>query len=147
MNRFLLALALLFVLPLAAAHAQATILPGGPAPAAAPAATTTAIPAPDAAVAPTVIAPAPMTPAADPNALKVKAEINPVTNKLTVRTDAAGPTRVEVNDAGGRPVLTHTMMVGTTPAVLSVSQLPAGSYVVKCTAGEKTGMRRIIIGQ
>jgi hypothetical protein len=88
-----------------------------------------------------------MTPAADPTALKVKAEINPVTNKLTVRTDAPGPTRVEVNDVSGRPVITHTMMVGTTPATLNVSQLPAGSYVVRCTAGERTGTRRVMLGQ
>ncbi|GAA4351678.1 hypothetical protein GCM10023185_10540 [Hymenobacter saemangeumensis] len=130
------------MLPVAAAHAQATILPGGAAPApATPAAS------PAATEAPALIAPAPMTPAADPKALKVKAEVNPATNKLTVRTDAAGPTRVEVNDVGGRPVLTYTMMVGTTPAVLNVGQLPAGSYVVRCTAGERTGIRRVTIGQ
>jgi|GEM_PF-5694353 len=142
MKRSVLAVALLFVLPVVAAHAQATILPGGPAPA-----TTAPASAPAAKDAPTLIAPAPMTPAADPKALKVKADINPVTNKLTVRTDAAGPTRVEVNDVSGRPVLTYTMMVGTTPAVLNIGQLPAGSYVVKCTAGERTGMRRVSIGQ
>jgi hypothetical protein len=28
-----------------------------------------------------------------------------------------------------------------------VSQLPAGAYVVRCTAGERTGMRRVILGQ
>jgi len=38
-------------------------------------------------------------------------------------------------------------MVGTTPAVLNVGQLPAGAYVVRCTAGDRTGMRRVLIGQ
>ena len=32
------------------------------------------------------------------------------------------------------PVLTHTMMNGQTPLVLNVSQLPAGAYIVRCTA-------------
>ena len=104
-----------------------------------------------AAVAPVVansaskIAPAPETPAANPNAIKVKAEA--VGGKLTVKTDNPGPTRVEVSDGGGRPVLTYTMMNGQTPAVLNVSQLPAGAYLVRCTAYEKTGMRRVMIGQ
>jgi hypothetical protein len=139
-----------------AAHAQA------PAPAAAAAAPATPVkeeailpsgmvaPAPVAAV-PTTgasnskIAPAPETPAANPNAIKVKAEA--VGGKLTVKTDNPGPTRVEVSDSGGRPVLTYTMMNGQTPAVLNVGQLPAGAYLVRCTAYEKTGMRRVMIGQ
>ncbi|GAC1375786.1 MAG: hypothetical protein NVS3B25_01310 [Hymenobacter sp.] len=93
------------------------------------------------------IAPSPETPAANPNAIKVKAEVNSATGRLTVKTDNAGPTRVEVTDAGGRPVLTHTMLNGQAPAVLNVSQLPAGSYIVRCTAYEKTGMRQVLIGQ
>lgn len=91
------------------------------------------------------IALAPETPAANPNAIKVKADA--VAGHLTVKTDNPGPTRVEVTDTGGRPVITHTMMNGQTPAVLNVSQLPAGAYIVRCTAYEKTGMRRVMIGQ
>jgi len=137
---------LLFVLSSAllplAAQAQDAILPTGTV---APAATA-AVPA--AATAPaTRIAPAPETPAANPNAIKVKAEANAATGRLTVKTDNPGPTRVELTDVGGRPVLTYTMMNGQTPAVLNVSQLPAGSYIVRCTAYEKTGMRRVRIGQ
>lgn len=90
---------------------------------------------------------APVTPAADPNALKIKADLNPISHKLTVRCDAAGPTRVEINDKEGRPVLTKTTMAGTTPVVLNVAALPAGPYVVRCTAGEKTGMRRVMLGE
>lgn len=143
MQRTLLALALLFVLPVAAAHAQAAILPGGAAPAqpTKPAATTTT----PSEASPAAIAPAPMTPAADPTALKVKAEINPATGKLTVRTDNPGPTRIEVNDVSGRPLLTYTMMVGTTPAALDIKQLSPGSYVVRCTAGDRIGMRRVTV--
>ena len=91
------------------------------------------------------IALSPETPAANPNAIRVKADA--VAGRLTVKTDNPGPTRVEVTDAGGRPVATHTMMNGQTPAVLNVSQLPAGAYIVRCTAYEKTGMRRVMIGQ
>ena len=91
------------------------------------------------------IAPAPETPAANPHAIKVKAES--AAGRLTVKTDNPGPTRVEVTDVGGRPVLTHTMMNGQTAAVLNVSQLPSGSYIVNCTAYEKSGMRRVKIGQ
>ena len=109
----------------------------------------TVAPAPVAAVVATTntnkIAPAPETPAANPNAIKVKAEA--VGGKLTVKTDNPGPTRVEVSDGGGRPVLTYTMMNGQTPAILNVGQLPAGTYIVRCTAYEKTGMRRVMIGQ
>ncbi|GAB3575042.1 T9SS type A sorting domain-containing protein [Hymenobacter daeguensis] len=155
---------LLFVLAstlgLAAAHAQPTAAAGAPAPAAAAAAPAkeeailpngvVAAPTPAAAPATTpsgaaLIAPAPETPAANPNAIKVKADA--VAGKLTVKTDNPGPTRVEVTDGGGRPVITHTMMNGQTPAVLNVSQLPAGAYIVRCTAYEKTGMRRVMIGQ
>ena len=140
-----------------AAHAQ-TPAPATPAPAsttpAAPAKEEailpngTVAPAPTSVVATTStskIAPAPETPAANPNAIKVKAEA--VGGKLTVKTDNPGPTRVEVSDGGGRPVLTYTMMNGQTPAILNVGQLPAGAYLVRCTAYEKTGMRRVMIGQ
>ena len=132
----------------AAAQAQTAILPtGAVAPAPAAAATVPAPAATGTTPATARIAPAPETPAANPNAIKVKAEANPATGRLTVKTDNAGPTRVEVTDAGGRPVLTYTMMNGQTPAVLNVSQLPAGSYLVRCTAYEKTGMRRVMLGQ
>ena len=117
-------------------HAQTT-----PAPTAAPAATDAA------ATTPVPIALAPVTPAADPNALKIKADLNPISHKLTVRCDAVGPTRVEINDKEGRPVLTKTMMAGTTPVTLDTGKLPAGPYVVRCTAGEKTGMRRVMLGE
>ncbi|MDB5234265.1 MAG: hypothetical protein JWR44_1258 [Hymenobacter sp.] len=126
--------------PAASAAAPEAILPNGTvaaqpvAAAPAPAAGTTAL-----------IAPAPETPAANPNAIKVKADA--VAGRLTVKTDNPGPTRLEVTDAGGRPVITYTMMNGQAPAVLNVSQLPAGSYIVRCTAYEKTGMRRVMIGQ
>ena len=141
----------------AAAHAQA---PASTAPAPAAAAPAAPVkeeailpngavaPAPAAAIATastSKIAPAPETPAANPNAIKVKAEA--VGGKLTVKTDNPGPTRVEVSDGGGRPVLTYTMMNGQTPAILNVGQLPAGAYLVRCTAYEKTGMRRVMIGQ
>ena len=115
---------------------EEAILPGGvaaPPPAVAPAPTPVA----------GAIAPAPETPAANPNAIKVKAEA--VAGRLTVKTDNPGPTRVEVTDVGGRPVLTYTMMNGQTPAVLNVGQLSPGSYIVRCTAYEKTGMRRFTI--
>jgi hypothetical protein len=156
MKQLLLLLLAGMLLP-AAARAQAT-----PAPAATPTASVpesaqeailpsgmVAAPAKTAAPAPVSsasrIAPAPETPAANPNAIKVKAES--AAGRLTVKTDNPGPTRVEVTDVGGRPVLTHTMMNGQASAVLNVSQLPAGSYIVKCTAYEKTGMRRVKIGQ
>ena len=154
MKQLLLLVLTAALLPVAA-HAQTTpasaaapatvapakeeaILPNGvvaPAPATTPvAASTTAR-----------IAPAPETPAANPNAIKVKAES--AAGRLTVKTDNPGPTRVELTDVGGRPVLTYTMMNGQTPAVLNVGQLPAGAYIVRCTAYEKTGMRRVMIGQ
>ncbi|MBC6991692.1 T9SS type A sorting domain-containing protein [Hymenobacter sp. BT491] len=81
------------------------------------------------------------------DALKVRLETNPVTKRLTVHTDATGPTRVEVNDAEGHPVLTRDLIVGDQVAVLDVSALPAGSYIVHCSSGERRGMRRILLGQ
>lgn len=157
----LVLLALVVALLPVAAHSQTTSAAAGaasvPAPAAAPApakeeailpsgvvATPPPV-APVAASAPTRFAPAPETPAANPNAIKVKAES--VAGRLTVKTDNPGPTRVELTDAGGRPVLTYTMMNGQIPTVLKVGQLPAGAYIVRCTAYEKTGMRRVMIGQ
>ena len=142
-----------------AAHAQTPAPATPPAAAAAPAApakeeailpngtvaATPAAAAPVAAASASKIAPAPETPVANPNAIKVKAEA--VGGKLTVKTDNPGPTRVEVSDGSGRPVLTYTMMNGQTPAILNVGQLPAGTYIVRCTAYEKTGMRRVMVGQ
>ena len=155
----LVLLALVVALLPVAAHSQTTSAAAGaasvPAPTAAPAKEEAILPsgvvatpppvAPVAASAPTRFAPAPETPAANPNAIKVKAES--VAGRLTVKTDNPGPTRVELTDVGGRPVLTYTMMNGQTPAVLNVGQLPAGAYIVRCTAYEKTGMRRVMIGQ
>lgn len=112
----------------AAAHpaaATATMAPGPAAPVAAP------------------LALAPVTPAPDPNALKIKADQNPITHTLTVRCDAPGPTRFEINDKDGRPVITKTSMVGTTPVVINVASLPTGPYVVRCTAGEKRGTKLV----
>lgn len=88
---------------------------------------------------------APVTPAADPNALKIRAEINPISHVLTVRCDAPGPTRIEINDQEGRPILTKNTLVGTTPVTLNVGTLPAGPYVVRCTAGDKKGTRLVQI--
>lgn len=119
-----------------------------PAPAKAPAAA--AAPAAPAQTAPTAAAPAPLalapvTPAPDPNALKIKVDQNPIAHTLTVRCDAPGPTRFEINDQEGRPVITKTAMVGTTPTVMKVGALPAGPYVVRCTAGEKRGTKLVQI--
>jgi hypothetical protein len=86
-------------------------------------------------------------PTATSGALKVSLDNNPLTKSLIVRTDAAGPTRVEINDGEGRPVLTRNMMVGNKPTSLDVSRLPAGYYIVQCTAGERKGMRRVMLGQ
>ena len=141
MKNFALALtAAAVVLCAGQAHAQAAIMPGG-----------AAAPAPSAKAAPTAaagaVALAPVTPAANPNAIKVKAEVNPATGRLVVKTDNPGPTRIEVSDAGGRPVLTYSMMNGQTPAELNVSQLPAGAYIVRCLTKDKAGMRRVMLGQ
>jgi hypothetical protein len=94
---------------------------------------------------PAPLALAPVTPAPDPNALKIKVDQNPIAHTLTVRCDAPGPTRFEINDQEGRPVLTKTAMVGTTPTVMKVGTLPAGPYVVRCTAGEKRGTKLVQI--
>ena len=96
--------------------------------------------------APVPIARAPVTPAPDPNALKIKADLNPIAHTLTVRCDAPGPTRYEINDKEGRPVLTKNLMAGTTPVVLNVASLPAGPYVVRCAAGDKKGVKLVQLG-
>jgi len=114
-----------------------------PAPAAANPAQAT--PAAGAPAAPAPLALAPVTPAPDPNALKIRVDQNPIAHTLTVRCDAPGPTRFEINDKEGRPVITKTAMVGTTPVVVKVDALPAGSYVVRGTAGEKRGTKLIQI--
>ncbi len=110
-------------------------------------ATAKATPAAPADEAPAHVALAPATPAADPTALKIKAEVNPTTKQLAVRTDAPGPTTIEVNDATGRPVLTRNVIAGNKAIDLNVSQLPAGYYVVRCTAGLRTGLRRVRLGE
>lgn len=144
----------LLLAPLAG-RAQTKPAPKKPATAAKPAAAKPAAAAAPAAAEPAAdgtaptqvpLALAPVTPAADPNALKIKADLNPISHKLTVRCDAPGPTRIEINDKDGRPVLTKNTVVGTTPVVLDVTSLPAGPYVVRCTAGVKTGMRRVMVG-
>jgi len=108
-----------------------------PAPAATPAAGDQTTPAP--------LALAPVTPAPDPNALKIRVDQNPIAHTLTMRCDAPGPTRFEINDKEGHPVLTKTAMVGTTPLVMKVGALPAGPYVVRATAGEKRGTKLVQI--
>ncbi|MGI4885966.1 MAG: T9SS type A sorting domain-containing protein [Janthinobacterium lividum] len=112
------------------------------APAAGPAAAKT-VAIPDEPTAAAHVALAPATPAADPTALKIRAEVNPTTRQLAVHTNAPGPTTIEVNDATGRPVLTRNVIAGAKPIELNVDQLPAGYYVVHCTAGLRTGLRRV----
>lgn len=87
------------------------------------------------------------TAAPNTDALKVRAETNPLTKRLTVRTNAAGPTRVELNGTDGRPVITRDIMTGTEAVVLDVSNLPTGTYIVQCTSGERRGIKRISVGQ
>lgn len=112
-----------------------------PKPAAAPAAPLVAV------AAPALITDKMMDPTPNTNALKVRAETNPLTKRLTVRTDATGPTRVELNGTDGRPVLTRDLISGDAAAVLDVSNLPAGSYIVQCTSGERRGLKRVMVGQ
>ncbi|MET4105887.1 T9SS type A sorting domain-containing protein [Hymenobacter sp. UYP22] len=100
-----------------------------------------------ASAAPTLITDKMADPTPNTNALKVRLETNPLTKRLTVRTDATGPTRVEVNGTDGRPVLTRDLISGDAAAVLDVSNLPAGTYIVQCTAGERRGMKRVMLGQ
>jgi len=107
-------------------------------------ATAAAITAEPVAMAPIPLAP--VTPAADPNALKIRAEYNPIGHILSVKCDAAGPTRIEINDQDGRPVLTKNVIAGTTAVPFKVALLPAGPYVVRCTAGDKKGTRLVQLG-
>ncbi|MDU0369944.1 T9SS type A sorting domain-containing protein [Hymenobacter endophyticus] len=100
-----------------------------------------------ASAAPTLITDKMADPTPNTNALKVRLETNPLTKRLTVRTDATGPTRVEVNGTDGRPVLTRDLISGDAAAVLDVSNLPAGTYIVQCTAGERRGLKRVMLGQ
>ncbi|TGE20668.1 T9SS type A sorting domain-containing protein [Hymenobacter aquaticus] len=81
------------------------------------------------------------------DAIKVRVDTNPLTKRLIVRTNSSGPTRVEINDANGRPVITRDLMAGDEPTTLDVSRLPAGSYIVQCTSGSRSGVRRVMIGQ
>ncbi|WP_426489698.1 T9SS type A sorting domain-containing protein [Hymenobacter sp. 102] len=136
----------------AAKPATSAAKPAAPAakPVAAPAPKPVADAAPASVVA--VAAPALITdkmadPTPNTNALKVRAETNPLTKRLTVRTDATGPTRVELNGTDGRPVLTRDLISGDAAAVLDVSNLPAGSYIVQCTSGERRGLKRVMVGQ
>ena len=81
------------------------------------------------------------------DAIRVRADANPLTKRLTVRTDVSGPTRLEINDSQGNPVMTHDLIMGSEAAVLDVSRLSPGYYIVKCTTGTRTGMRRVQMGQ
>ena len=81
------------------------------------------------------------------DAIKVRVDTNPLTKRLIVRTNASGPTRVEVNDANGRPVITRDLIAGDEAATLDVSQLPAGYYIVQCTSEGRSGVRRVMVGQ
>jgi hypothetical protein len=141
MKKSLLTIIFLVGLLPIAARAQA-VAASAPAGTAAPEASASGITG----TAPAGVSLAPETPVASPTALKVKAEVNPVTNKLSVRTDAVGPMRIEINDNGGRPVLTHNVLASSKAIEINVSQLPAGTYVVRCTAGEKSGMRLVRLG-
>ena len=87
------------------------------------------------------------SPTPNTESLKVRLETNPVTKRLIVRTDASGPTRVEVNGTDGRPVLTRDLISGDAAAALDVSNLPAGTYIVQCTSGERRGAKRVLLGQ
>lgn len=111
----------------------------------APAKATAATEAP--AAAPALVTDKMEQPASNTGALKVRAETNPVTKRLSVRTDATGPTRVEINGPDGRPVITRDLISSSEVAVLDVSGLPAGAYIVQCTSGERRGMKRVMVGQ
>ncbi|UOQ66098.1 T9SS type A sorting domain-containing protein [Hymenobacter volaticus] len=86
-------------------------------------------------------------PVANTTMLKVLANANPVTRRLTVRTNSPNPTRVEVNGPDGRPLITRDLISSNDVAVLDVSNLPPGAYIVQCTSGERRGMKRIMVGQ
>ncbi|MDF7812661.1 T9SS type A sorting domain-containing protein [Hymenobacter sp. YC55] len=86
-------------------------------------------------------------PVANTTMLKVLANANPVTRRLTVRTNSPNPTRVEINGPDGRPLITRDLISSNDVAVLDVSNLPPGAYIVQCTSGERRGMKRIVVGQ
>lgn len=86
-------------------------------------------------------------PTPNTEALKVRAEANPLTKRLTVRTNATGPTRIELNGTDGRPIITRDLISGEDAAVLDVSGLSAGTYIVQCTSGERRGLKRVVVGQ
>jgi glucose/arabinose dehydrogenase len=75
------------------------------------------------------------------DALKINLDINPITKRVSVRTDSSGPTRIEVNDTDGRPVLTRDLVVGNKTALLDVSRLPTGQYIVQCSSGTRKGTK------
>ena len=79
------------------------------------------------------------------DALKITLDTNPITKRLSVRTDSSGPTRVEINDADGRPVLTRDLITGSKTAVLDVSRLPTGQYIVQCSSGTRKGAKRLML--
>jgi len=79
------------------------------------------------------------------DALKITLDTNPITKRLSVRTDSSGPTRIEINDADGRPVLTRDLITGNRAAVLDVSRLPTGQYIVQCTSGTRKGAKRLML--
>ena len=127
--------------------------PGAPAPVAKPSA---AVAKPVAAPAKPMVAevapPALVTdkmeaPVANTTMLKVLANANPVTGRLTVRTNSPNPTRVEINGPDGRPVITRDLISSSDVAILDVSNLPPGAYIVQCTSGERRGMKRVMVGQ
>lgn len=86
-------------------------------------------------------------PAANTSLLKVLASANPITGRLTVRTNSPNPTRVEINGPDGRPVITSDLLSSSDVAVLDVSNLPPGAYIVQCTSGERRGIKRVMVGQ
>lgn len=88
-----------------------------------------------------------VVPAANTSLLKVQASANPVTGRLTVRTNSPNPTRVEINGPDGRPIITRDLISSRESAVLDVRNLPPGAYIVQCTSGERRGMKRVMVGQ
>jgi hypothetical protein len=88
-----------------------------------------------------------VVPAVNTSLLKVQASANPVTGRLTVRTNSPNPTRVEINGPDGRPVITRDLISSSETAVLDVRNLPPGAYIVQCTSGERRGIKRVMVGQ
>jgi len=138
----------LWVQPVKAQTKPATAKPA-PAKAAAPAAAkpaeTIVAEATKPAEAPALITDKMETPKPSSDALKITLDTNPITKRLSVKTDASGPTRVEINDVDGRPVLTRDLITGNRTAVLDVSRLPTGQYIVQCTSGTRKGSKRLML--